>query len=230
MQAGSRTLISSRTSGPDAQGASFGARAKATLAALTLGLTAACQELPEVPNQRVQAVVDDARLAEVNPNDVVVPPLILPEDADFSAPDRPLRVAFQRALIRHRYVPLGLDFVDGILEGEAPLPVGSPAEAAYRPGRFHEDAVLEIHVHGFSDSAWTTRRSLTVDLEVRLLDAGQPATAEPLWSSTISDRFAFADREILHATESGLLQDALDTIARQMLQSLPIRRVEPGQD
>jgi hypothetical protein len=176
-------------------------------------LVAACQELPEQTGLTTH-VTEMGRIAEVNPNDIVVAPIQLGDD-ELSVPQRALREAFVSKLVARRYAPLSLDLVD---EGVV--------EASYRTGILQEDAVLLITVHDWDRDTWSARHALDVDIEVRLVDPRDQSGA-PLWAARLDDRFDFTHWEERHATPDALLRAALEHVASQLLVKLPQRVVAP---
>lgn len=176
---------------------------------------AACQQLPE-PKGRDVRVLEVGRLEQVNPNDIVVAPLQIASEEALSLPEQKIRAAFVSALVRRRYAPLALEYVDG-----------GVVEASYRTGLLDEDAVCQIVVHNFDDDLWTVRRALVVDLELRMIDPADPI-GEPLWAGRLEGRFDFVDEAIQYTTDTAQYQASLEHIAQELLAAMPARRTEPG--
>ncbi|MCA9002766.1 MAG: hypothetical protein KDB61_12640, partial [Planctomycetes bacterium] len=128
-----------------------------------LGLTA-CQQLPKQLGRGV-VVEAGSTLEQRNPSDVVVAPVQV-DQAGMAVPTRALRESLVRGLVKRRYAPLSLDFVDeaGILGGEG------VQEASYQPGTLNEEVVCQLIVHNWDQSLWDTRRAFKVDLELLMID------------------------------------------------------------
>ena len=178
-------------------------------------LSQACQALPE-PKGRGVRVMEVGRLEQVNPNDIVVAPLQMASEEDLRVPELALREAFVEALIRRRYAPLALEYVDS-----------GVVEASYRTGILDEDAVCEIVIHDWDDGMWEGRRAINADLEVRIVDPADPL-GPVLWSARVSRRFDFAGDDSEHISEGVQYTKALAHIAQEILAVMPARRTEPG--
>ncbi len=193
------------------------------LAPLVLvALAASCQQLPEPKGMDVR-VMEIGRLEQANPNDIVVAPLQFGTEEPLTVPEFELREAFVQALIRRRYAPLALEYVDMSLQGGEEGTV----EASYRTGLLDEDAVCQIVVHNYDDSLWDDRKALTVDLEVRMVDPTDPL-GPALWAGRLERRFDFADDSIDYASSTVQYKTSLDHIAQELLAAMPARRTEPG--
>ncbi len=189
--------------------------ASRSLLGVLLVSLAACATLPDQPGRQVE-VQSVSGLEARNPADIAVAPLVIPDGVLASPPQKAVRTAFCRALVKRRYTPLAIDFVDARV-----------VEAAYSPGSAREDAVLEIIVHSWDRSLWEVRTAILVDLEARLIDAEHP-TAEPLWSGRMTQRFDFASERNRIVTEGALLQEACNQIAEEFLAALPVRDTSAG--
>ena len=188
--------------------------AQLSLAILTTLAISACQQLPTVPGREV-TVLEVGALEQLNPNDIVVAPIEYAEEG-VTSPERALRTAFVRGLVKRRYAPLSLDYVDERV-----------TEASFPRSAVQADAVAQIIVRDWDQSLWEVRRALIVDLELRMLDPADPLGTS-LWAGNLSKRFDFADREIEFAAEVDLFQAALNEIASDLLSVMPARRTEPG--
>lgn len=187
------------------------------LALGALALLAGCQTQPTLRGSNVQ-VTQEGRVAVTNPADIAVAPVERVAAAG-SLPEQPLRVAAQHALVKKRYSPLSLKQVDGAMVGLEP--------AAYRPGMLREEAVLELVVHGWNDTLWSTRYTLTVDVEARLVEP-DAAPGVALWGARLSQRFDFTAEAQDATTDEGLMQLACDRILEELLSKLPARDAQPG--
>jgi hypothetical protein len=186
----------------------------ALLGLCAASLLAGCQTQPRIVGAKVQ-VQPEGRLAAANPSDIAIAPI---ENLSPTAgvPELELRRAASSFLPRKRYSPLKLENVDGALVGVEP--------ATYRPGTLREDAVLELTVHAWDDSLWDLRRTLTVDIEARLVEAGGQG-GPALWTGRLSQRFDLTSS--LHEAGSGesLVQPACDLILEELLAPLPSRDI-----
>ena len=191
-----------------------GARA---LALGALACLAACQTQPTLRGTNVQ-VTEAGRVAVTNPADIAIAP-VEKVAAVNSIPTEPLRVAAQKSLVKKRYSPLSLKQVDGAMVGLEP--------ASYRPGMLREEAVLELTVHGWNDSLWSSRNTLVVDVEARLVEPDAPAGAT-LWAARLSQRFDFTPQRRESTTDEGLIQIACDRVLDELLSKLPARDAQPG--
>lgn len=186
----------------------------ALLGLCAAALLAGCQTQPRIVGAKVQ-VQPEGRLAAANPSDIAIAPIenLSPTSG---VPELELRRAASAFLPRKRYSPLKLENVDGALVGVEP--------ATYQPGTLREDAVLELTVHAWDDSLWDLRRTLTVDIEARLVESsGQGGPA--LWTGRLSQRFDLTSS--LHESGSGtsLIQPACQLILEELLAPLPARDI-----
>jgi hypothetical protein len=185
----------------------------AVLGLCAASLLAACQTQPRIAGAKVQ-VQPEGRLAATNPSDIAIAPVenLAPNVA---VPELELRRAASSFLPRKRCSPLKLEHVDGALVGVEP--------ATYRPGTLREDAVLELTVHAWDSSLWDLRRTLTVDIEARLVEsAGQGGPA--LWTGRLSQRFDFSSLPEV-GSAAALVQPACDLILEELLAPLPARDI-----
>jgi hypothetical protein len=194
------------------------------MGALSVALIASCSNLPHIAGDGV-TVVQTGTMTEMDPNDIVVAPLILGEGVEVS--DRMLRDAFVNALVERHYAPLSLDFVDSTLPepiSRANGDVGT-INASYVRGTLDEDAVLQIIVNEWDASLWSARKAIQAKIEVRMEN---PAGGPSMWVATFNDRRDFATREKHHATAISLRKEAFGEIAQEILSQLPERDAVPG--
>lgn len=177
-------------------------------------VSASCNQLPPERGEHVQTVSSD-KLDKRNPIEVVVAP-VANATGDDTVPIVMLREAFQAGLVRRRYSPLALEYVDKKV-----------VDATYTPGSLQESAVLQIEIQGWDTSLLEARAAISVKARARLVDAEDPAKAE-LWSGFIDHRFDFeADRDKYPARE--VFQRYICTrIADELLAALPAREAAPG--
>jgi hypothetical protein len=177
-------------------------------------LLVGCQTQPRIIGAKVQ-VQPEGRLAAVNPSDIAIAPVenLSPSPG---VPELDLRRAVSTFLPRKRYSPLRLENVDGAVVGVSP--------ATYKPGTLREDAVLELTVHAWDDTLWDLRRTLTVDIEARLVEsAGQGGPA--LWTGRLSQRFDLTSAHSETGSGALLMRPACDRIIEELLAPLPSRDI-----
>ncbi|MCP3917320.1 MAG: hypothetical protein GY711_17375 [bacterium] len=172
-----------------------------------------CQELPHQTGTRVQ-VLEHGRIEELNPNDIAVPPIILSQEG-LRVPEE-LRAAFQRGLVKRRYTPLSLEYVDS-----------SVIEASYDPGRLQEDAVCQVTVHDWDSTLWDARTALFVDIEMRMIDPEAP-DGPALFAARLPGRFDFGGDSHRYANDNARLRAACDHLVEEILSAMPARRTGPG--
>ncbi|HPF13803.1 MAG TPA: hypothetical protein PLJ12_06015, partial [Planctomycetota bacterium] len=142
--------------------------------------------------------------------------------AGMAVPTRALRESLVRGLVKRRYAPLSLDFVDeaGILGGEG------VQEASYQPGTLNEEVVCQLIVHNWDQSLWDTRRAFKVDLELLMIDPANPS-GPPLWSGRLPGRFDYAEQQASYATEGAYFRGAVDQLLAELLAVMPARVTRP---
>lgn len=178
--------------------------------ALALAVTA-CNDIPKRKGASVDTV-SPTRLDATLPTEVVVAPIVNPS-ANAKLPADFLRESFQRGLVKRRYSPLALEYVDAKV-----------VDAAYRPGSLQEEGVLEITVERWDTSLWDVRGSLSVKLSARLIDTRTPNGGD-LWSGRLDRRFDFEPADTT-VDARAKLKTACDEIANEMLGALPARKAQ----
>ncbi len=153
------------------------------------------------------------RLSTVRPVEVVVPP-IRDATGDGTLPLAELRAAFQRGLVQRRYTPLALAFVDNNI---------GVAEASYRPGALGEQAVLDVTVTGWDLSRWRSHATLTVDIDIWMLDATDPDLAKALWGGHVTREVDLSRERSNYLSDEELTRRALAVAVEGILASLPPR-------
>jgi len=194
------------------------------LAATALLAIASCALPDSIPERRGGdvAVLAGTGLEELNPGDVAVAPVVIHmEDASQlhrdAVPQWELRQAMQRSLVRRRYSPLSLDFVDSTV-----------VNASYSAGDVGEQAVCEIIVRDWSERYWSTERRLDVDVEVRMVDPNASAGSTPLWAARM-DGMVSLNSVTNYSSEENLLEAVLDEIALELMARMPARHLSSGQ-
>lgn len=175
--------------------------------ALTL-LAQACNATAKPPRGSDNAGLAAGRLAEVNPTDIAVLPIR--NRTGKQLPLEQMRASFQAGLVRLRYSPLALDYVDQ----------HRAVEAAYTPGQLGEQAALQVTITGWDDSRWDTHSRLIVDADVYLLDA---TVGEALWGGHVTRRVDMAAEVPAAAQEVTLFSRAVDVFVGDVLASIPPR-------
>jgi hypothetical protein len=153
-------------------------------------------------------------LAQVNPLDVVVLP-IQNNTGRTGLPLAELRRAFHAGLVRQKYSPLSLEFVDE-----------RAVEAAYTPGTLEEQAILQVIINGWDDSQVRTMSRLQVQAEVYLLDPRNPDPRQPLWGGKVDRRVDLAQNTAAIASPKAFMDMAVQQFTDDVLASLPPRNPE----
>lgn len=156
------------------------------------------------------------RLATVNPLEVVVPPIENQSGRD-GLPLDALRTRFHSGLVKLRYTPLALDYVDRN---------ASAVEASYRPGALGEQASLRVVLTGWDDSLWKSRSRLVVDADVYLLDAREPELSRALWGGHVTRTIDLSRQAAALPTAGAMLDRAVAEFVDGVLASLPARNPE----
>jgi hypothetical protein len=201
-------------------------RSLVPILALALVPLAACRSLPTPRGSAVQTLYDGP-LERAAPVDVVVAPVENRSSGDMVPLDL-LRESFQKALVKRRYSPLAIEYVDQSLRRS-----GTPGsvegaevtEASYRPGSLGEDAVLRVIVQSWDDSLFSTHATITAELDAYMVDAsGGPE----LWAGRLSKRVNLTSHLTRAATDRLLMGVGCDLLAEDLLAAMPARTAKPG--
>jgi hypothetical protein len=157
------------------------------------------------------------RLRQTNPLEIAVLP-VQSSTGKENVPLEALRQAFHHGLVRQRYTPLALAYVDTKI-----------VEAAYTPGESNENAILQVFVSRWDDSRWKSGAELRVDGEIYLLDVAHPDPTKALWGGKFSRTVTMLARRQVVATDGELLNEAVQQFAEDVLASLPSRNPEQAQ-
>ena len=183
------------------------ALSSACVCALVL-LASGCQSGAKPPRGYDNTGLKTGRLMEVNPTDIVVLPI-----SNMTGKELPLgemREQFQAGLVRLRYSPLSLDYVDQ----------NRPVDASYIPGQLAEEAAFKVTITSWDDSRWETHSRLIIDAEVHILDA---AVGESLWGGQVSRRVDVPMDIPGSALNRTLMARAVETFVGDVLASVPPR-------
>ena len=172
------------------------------------------QNLPEVRGKEVR-VLHEGALAEVNPSDVAIEPISSGEGVSGVPNDR-LRLAVSRALVRRRYSPLSMEYVDARV-----------VDASYTVGSRGERAVCRVIVNEWDDSLWETHNAIRAAITVSIVNATDP-DGDPLWQAEFSGRVDVRDKQ-RQMTDPLLRQEVLDELAVEVFSLMPARDTVPGQ-
>jgi hypothetical protein len=153
-------------------------------------------------------------LAQANPLDVVVLP-IQNNTGRSGLPLEELRRQFHAGLVRQKYSPLSLAFVDE-----------RAVEAAYTPGTLEEEAILQVIINGWDDSQVRTMSRLQVQAEVYLLDPKNPDPRQPLWGGKVDRRVDLAPTSTTLSSPKAFMDAAVKQFVEDVLASLPPRNPE----
>ncbi len=187
-----------------------------SLVLCTLVLASSCYRLKGLEGQTTEVITAGDLGSRV---EFAVAPIIdVRPVRDSDIPEAQLRKAFQLALLKRRYSPLSLDYVDG-----------QATEAGYHAGASQEEATLQITIEDWDSSLWQIKRALNVQIEVVAIDPNGPA-GSVLWRARSERRFdkgAFGDPS-RQPTEMQRLQHACNVIATEILSAMPARTEAPG--
>jgi hypothetical protein len=183
------------------------------LAALLSSLSG-CDSPRTAPRGADNLELHTGRLRQANPLDIAVLP-VQNNSGNEHVPLDLLRSAFHRGLVRQRYTPLALAYVDSKI-----------VEAAYTPGDTDENAILQVFVTRWDDARWKSSAELRIDGEVYLLDVGNPDPTKALWGGKVSRTVSMLARRQVVASDGELLGEALQQFADDVLASLPARNPE----
>jgi hypothetical protein len=153
------------------------------------------------------------RLRSVWPVEVVVPPIKNTSGVS-DVPVDELRRQFRRGLVQRFYTPLAQEFVDGS---------ASATEASYGAGSLGEQAVLDVTVTGWNTTRWRSHATLTVDVDILLLDATDPDPAKALWGGHATRVVDLSRERNSFIDEAKLMQRAVEVTVDGIMTSLPQR-------
>ncbi|MDP6540613.1 MAG: hypothetical protein QF903_14935 [Planctomycetota bacterium] len=183
--------------------------ARRALAPLSLlALFAACQTVPDYPGEDVE-VLHQGALESVQPADIVLAPVTVSAETPEVVPTASLRRGFAKALVRRRYSPLALEYVDREV-----------VEASYRSGALDEDGVLRVEVQSWETSLWVSHGVLSVVMDAWMIDA---RTGEELWGGRITRRVRTRFEGASYPTEQALIDVVCDRLAEDLLEIMPAR-------
>jgi hypothetical protein len=188
--------------------------------ALSLGLCAltafAACKTTRVPLGAGNDGISTGRLATVNPLEVVVQ-RVENQSGVAGVPLDAIRARFHSGLVKARYTPLALEYVDRNARA---------VEAGYKPGELGEQATLRVVITGWDDSQWRSRSRLVVDAEVYLLDANEPELTKALWGGHVSRTVDLSRQAAVAPTANDLIDRAVAAFVDGVLDSLPPRNPE----
>ncbi|MFT4538847.1 MAG: hypothetical protein ACI841_003389 [Planctomycetota bacterium] len=192
------------------------ARTLASFLALSACVAVGCQQIPHRYGRNV-VVLPSGGLPDASPSDIVVAPVIIADASNMGdVPEEALRAAFQRFLPLRRYTPLALDYVDE-----------RAVEASYTHGACDEEAVIEIVIHRWDDTFWDSRGTIDAVVEARFVDA-TGTYSQPLWAGRLEQVMNAGGSRESHSSSDRLISAVCDEVARELLEDLPARKVEPG--
>jgi hypothetical protein len=181
--------------------------------ALAASLAAGCASTSAPRGTDNPALVTGA-LKSVNPLDIVVLP-IQNSTGLSNLPLEEMRHDFHAGLVRQRYSPLALDYVDA-----------RTVEASYSPGDLQEQAIFQVFLSGWDDSQWKTHARLGIEAEVYLLDSRHPDVRQPLWGGKADRKIDLSGERPNFPTDSALVRRAVEKYTQDVLASLPARNPE----
>jgi hypothetical protein len=163
-----------------------------------------------VSQAETNAFVEGA-LAQKNPLDIAVLPIQGPAGRRDLPLDK-LRLAFAQGLVKLRYSPLAMEYVDE-----------RTVEAGYSPGRMSEHAAFQVAISYWDDAQWRSRGKIDVRAEVQLLDPTAPPGTS-LWGGPFQTTLTL--RGAGYPNDAAMLSAACEQFAEQVLAHLPARRPE----
>lgn len=189
-------------------------------------LAAGCRVSPEPPLEASNESLVIGRLAQVNPRDIVVMPIVN-TTGRADVPLEEIRRAFQAGLVMRRYSPLSLEFVDSRLDYAA-AEGSDTVEATYPIGSLEEEGVLQIAIHVWDTSAWRSHSRITVQADVHLLDAGGLGNGEALWGGPVTRTIDIDDEPKSMVNERQRVEHAVQMFVSGVLAALPARDPRPA--
>lgn len=206
------TVISTRAVRP--LRASFRRLASVCLAIAVCVVVSACTSIPKRPGASVETL-SPTNVAAKSPIDVVVAPIANPT-GDAAVPTDFLRESVHSGLVKRRYSPLALAYVDRKV-----------VDAGYKPGSLQEEAVLQVTVERWDATLWESHRALNVRIHARMIDATNPSGGD-LWAGRLERRFDVDKDGEITLGGAGLMKRACQAIAAELLAALPARDPAPG--
>lgn len=153
-------------------------------------------------------------LVRVNPLDIAVMP-IENQTGRYDLPLDLMRRKFHTGLVRQRYTPLALDYVDRQV-----------TEASFAPGDLREEGLFRVTITEWDDSAWKTHSRLVISADVYLLAPDRPQVTAALWGGHVTRRLDMQFDRAATSTEGALIEKAVTSFVDGVLGSLPARDPE----
>ncbi len=172
---------------------------------------------PSVEKLKTVAPID---IAVLMPRDNTTRTSLFPGVRPPALPLAEIREIAYRELIRQRYTPISLTFLDNAFFGKA-----TPSEASFKEveERTNADALLSISIKRWDDSRWRGDKVLGIGAELYLIDA---KTGETLWQANIDWDMNFAMESDIHrATTTELTDRAVSRFFQRLVQAIPMRGV-----
>lgn len=191
-------------------------RLRTSFIVLSVALVAsalACKT-PGAPRGTDNPALVTGALKTVNPLDVVVLPIQNTTGRD-DLPLAEMRHDFHAGLVRQKYSPLALDYVDA-----------RTVEASYTPGDLQEQAILQVFLTGWDESQWKAHSRIGIEAEVYLLDSRHPDVRQPLWGGKADRKIDMAQERASFPTDKALIRRAVERYVQDVLASLPARNPE----
>jgi hypothetical protein len=157
-----------------------------------------------------------AALAALQPADVYVRP-VLDATASFAAPVAELRRALYEGLVERLYTPLELGWADARV-----AELGDAAgDVARVDAALGVDAILEVRLVAWDESALERDGLVRATVEARLLDPAAPD--QPLWGFVLGREVDVGGPSSRRATRDVLAGQVAKTLAGELLALLPMR-------
>ena len=171
-----------------------------------------CNNLADRPGAHVN-VLHQGELESREVRDIVIAEVINESTAQ-EVPVDALRAGASKALIKRRYSPLALAYVDD-----------RAREASAGASLLGEDATLQLVVKEWDRSLWDSQAVLIVEVEAWMLDAGY--AGRELWGSRLERRYSLRQEMDVAATEAILMRQVCDQIADDLLEVMPAHTAKP---
>jgi hypothetical protein len=178
-------------------------------ALFVLVLAAACRHIPERPGRHVE-VLSTPNAQPLTLVDIAVMPVEnLTGEADLPLED--MRAEFQAGLVRLRYSPLSLAYVDRSL-----------ADATYTKGSLREEGIFQVTLHAWDETSLRAHGVVQVDCEARLIDPYLPETEAALWHGHLARPIQLGSDRSIHSI-ARLRKEALVAMVEELLGAVPPR-------
>ena len=180
-----------------------------TAALLVVLVASACRHIPERHGQHVE-VLSAPTTKPLTVVDVAVMP-IENLTGEENLPLEDLRAEFQAGLVRLRYSPLALSYVDRSL-----------ADATYTRASLREEGIFQVTLHAWDETSLRAHGVVQVDCEARLTDPYLPESEATLWHGHLARPIQLGSDRSVHSI-ARLRKEALAALVEELLGAVPPR-------